>query len=105
MVPEGWFWATVTRFGYFGVHLTLCELILGLWKSILYKYQTSFGFESRFLAFGNHFRPLGVNIGICESILGLILDLYESTLGFLASIFCHFKFISGVWESILESRS
>ena len=34
-----------------------------------------FGFESRFLAFGNHFRPLGVNIGICKSILRLILDL------------------------------
>ena len=70
------------------------------WKSILYKYQTSFGFESRFLAFGNHFRPLGVIIGICKSILGLILDLYESTLGFLDPIFCHFKFIYGDWESI-----
>ena len=33
------------------------------------------GFDGRCWAFGNHFRPLGVNFGIKESIFSLILDL------------------------------
>ena len=39
-------------------------------------YQISLGFEGQFFAFANHFRPLKVNIGICEYISMLVLDLY-----------------------------
>ena len=82
--------------------LSLCELILGLWESFSSLYESILGFEIRFWAFDYYFRRLGVNFGIWEFILSLILGLQESTLDLLDSIFCH---CLGHWESILESGS
>ena len=43
----------------------------GLWGSMLGLYESTLDFQSRFVSFGNHFRPPRVDFGVWKSILCL----------------------------------
>ena len=77
----------MTRLGYFGVQLTLYELILGLCESILCKYQTSLGFEGRFL-------HLGI-IDLCESLMRVDFKVY------CRSLRVDFGLLGYIWNQVL----
>ena len=76
------FWPPKVDFGPMRLDLRLSEYIFILWESILCLlesivglYESILGFESRFWAIRNNVRPLGVNFGVWEFILGLVVGL------------------------------
>ena len=76
--------------------MSLRESIFDFWESILGLHELILVFEVWFWAFGNNFRYLGVKFGIWESILRVILSIYDSSLDLLDRCFAT---VSRFWIS------
>ena len=75
--------ANKTQFGPFGVHFDPLAVDFYFMGVNFGPTLVDFGLSGSLLGIGNCFSPLGVNFEIRESILRLIFDLLESSLGLL----------------------